>query len=218
MKKKFLPIMIGLGVLVGSASVIYSQSSVSPSLADKIKAGFDAIQASLNEQKAKTDAPLLVEGEGIRIDAERFIFYKKNLELIHSLQKGPMLTDSQIIDEMIKKELAVQYAKKLGFKVSPQEIDEVVRFERESLKNADSDSDFVKELMKNRIRITGMTEDEFWNSDLVRNHYEESLLIAKLASHIAEGKINGITNLNEFQNELLASSKNKLKINTAALR
>lgn len=43
----------------------------------------------------------------------------------------------------------------------------------------------VKEIMINRIRITGLSEDEFWKSDEIRDGYQESAMLANLYDQLA---------------------------------
>ncbi|WP_438351250.1 hypothetical protein ACP8HI_11740 [Paenibacillus sp. FA6] len=198
MKKKYISISAGLFAVLLTGSLLYSQS-INPK--EKVKNGFDSSQASL---------PLVV-GDGIEITADRFILYKKNAELVQT-----PLSDDEIINELIKKELSIQYAENLGLEVVAQEIDDVIAYERAALNdpNLDPDNNVVKELMSNRIRITGLTEDEFWNTEETRYGYESAIFLGKLFEHLVEeGNIKDMTEFNEFQIGLLNDSQDKLQIN-----
>ncbi|WP_440115284.1 SurA N-terminal domain-containing protein [Paenibacillus sp. QZ-Y1] len=228
MKKKYISIMMGVfAALLLTGSVIYSQSTIPK---EQTKDGFDEIQLSLEKEKLNrnltAESPLVV-GEGIEITRDKFIFYKKSSELISSLQNNNNLvkqasqSDEDIINELIKSELTVQNAKNLGLEATAQEIDDVITAEKAALNDPDLDPDnyLVKELMSNRIRITGLTEEEFWNSEETRYGYEKAILLGKLFDQLVkEGTINDITDFNEYQTGLLNASQDKLEINYAAIK
>lgn len=229
MKKKFLSIMVGVfaAVLV-TGSVIYSQSTIPK---EQIKEGFDEIQLSLESGKMNRNlaasSPVVV-GDGIEITRDRFVFYKKSSELLSSLEnnnnsllKQAAQSDDDIINELIKSDLTVQNAKNLGLEATDQEINNAITAEKAALNDPDLDPDnyLVKELMSNRIRITGLTEDEFWNSEETRYGYEKAILLGKLFDQLVkEGKINDISEFNEYQNQLLEASKDKLEINYSVIK
>ncbi|MBP2002393.1 hypothetical protein J2Z69_003466 [Paenibacillus shirakamiensis] len=225
MKKKYITMMMGLFALLLTSSVIYSQSNSSK---EQIKDGFDEIQSSLEKEKLnsnlRANSPL-VEGEGIRITTDTFIFYKKSSELVSGLQNNVVKqrpqSDDDIIKELIKSELTALHAKKLGLKATSQEINGVITSERAALhdSNLDPDHDLVKELMSNRIRITGLTEDKFWNSEDTRVGYEKAILIGKLYDRLLKkGTIKDVADFDKYQTGLLNDSQGKLKINYDAIK
>ncbi|MDR0270830.1 hypothetical protein [Paenibacillus sp.] len=58
---------------------------------------------------------------------------------------------------MVQKELTVSYAKILGLKVTPEEVDAVIERERSSLSDSSTtgeNNETVREIMKQRIRTT----------------------------------------------------------------
>lgn len=228
MKKKYISIMMGVfAALLLTGSVIYSQSAIPK---EKIKQGFDEIQLSLEKEKLNRNLTVkspLVVGEGIEITRDRFIFYKKSSELINSIQNNNNLmkqvpqSDDDIINELIKSELTVKNAKNLGLEATVQEIDDVIAAEEAALNDPDLDPDnyLVKELMENRIRITGLTEDDFWNSEETRHGYEKAILLGKLFDQLVkEGTVSDIAEFNEYQTALLNSSQDKLEINYAVIK
>ncbi|MCP3776700.1 SurA N-terminal domain-containing protein [Paenibacillus sp. MZ04-78.2] len=132
------------------------------------------------------------------------------------------ISDDALIDEMVKKELTVSHAKKLGIQVSAQEVDAVTQQERSLLNNPSitgEDNETVREIMKHRIRITGLSDEEFWKSNETRKEYEKALLMGKLFDKlVAEGKIEKDgASFGVFQNSLLVSSKGKVTVNKNAL-
>lgn len=126
-----------------------------------------------------------------------------------------------LLMNFIKSELTVQNAKNLGLEATAQEITDVIAVEKAALNdpNLDPENYLVKELMSNRIRITGLTEDEFWNSEETRYGYEKAILIGKLYDQLVkEGTLNNIAEFNEYQTGLLNASQDKLEINYAAIK
>ncbi|BFH65377.1 hypothetical protein [Paenibacillus azoreducens] len=215
--------------LIGFAFSASASNAANPST-DKV----DTIRSSFNDLKAKLDpdqnhqnsaVPVpLVQGEDFQISKQEFIFYKSNLELINKLQNHQIsISDDALIDNMVKKKLTVSYAKNLGLKVTPEEVDAVIERERSSLSDSSikgRNNETVRELMKQRIRITGLSEDEFWNSDQTKKEYEKALLIGKLFDKLAaEGKIGKEgADFESFQKNLLESSVGKLTINKNVLK
>lgn len=188
---------------------------------ETIQKGFDTIRSKLDLLGLKKDQ-ILVHGGGIEIPLERFVFYRENVDLISQLgpYAQPKLSDEAILDNMIKDELAVQYAKALGLNVSPQEVDDVVQLQRSLLEQTDDQNGYViKELMANRIKITGLTEDQFWNSSEVREMYEKALLRSKLANKLVEeGTIKDVMDFTRFKENLYAEKKGDLHINYSLLQ
>lgn len=165
-----------------------------------------------------------MQGENVRITIRDFIFYKSNLELLYRLQdKAFTLTDEELIDAMLQQRLTVQYAKQAGLTATEQEqeIDEVIAQEREVLYDSQISAvnkDIIKEIMDNRIRITGLSEEDFWNSEDVKKSYEDAILLGKLYSQLLqEGKIQNAEDFVQFQNELLQKAKKSLKIHRELL-
>lgn len=66
----------------------------------------------------------------------------------------------------------------------------------------------IREIMNQRIKLTGLSEEEFWDSDLVFKEYEKTLYIDKLYNKlISEKVIDDIRGFEEFQNKLLEEYK-----------
>ncbi|KIL37018.1 hypothetical protein SD71_04905 [Cohnella kolymensis] len=169
----------------------------------------------------KAEMPL-VEGEGIRIMPEEFLLYKANIEEVNKQPNATPIniSDEQIIDNMITDELTVQYAKKLGIVATKEEIDKEIAFQRDALQQSPKDNP-IRDIMANRIKRSGLSEDEFWESEMTRRYYEKAILGGKLASKLAKDRIvkigdgSGCVN---FTKELLAKNKDKLTINWSVLQ
>jgi hypothetical protein len=171
---------------------------------------------------AATSELPLVEGDGIRIMPEEFLLYKSGVDLSNQ-QPGVSkmnVTDAQIVDNLITEPLTVQYAKKLGLTVSSEEIDKEIAFQRNSLIQAPKDNP-IKELMVKRIKLNGLTEDEFWGSELVRTKYENTILVGKMFTKlVADGtfkKQSDGSEFTKFKEELLHANKDKLSINWSTI-
>lgn len=222
--KKIWIILSIVSVTILLSAAIYADSPVPK---EQIKTGFDKVKEQVNQQKLFKDTTgieiPLVKGEGFQISAKDFSFYKGNLELLYKLDKKPLrLDDSNLIDEMVKKELLVKRAEKLGMTVSKQEVDSVIEKERNAFNDpaiSGKNNDTVKEIMKNRIRITGFSDDEFWNSEDIRKQYEKSIIIGKLYDHLISTKeIKDMQDFLQYQNTLLLTEKGKYSIHTSTIK
>ncbi|RUT29697.1 hypothetical protein EJP77_12795 [Paenibacillus zeisoli] len=208
-----------------TSSIIYSGSNDVWVPKETIKREFADLKKSLDEPQ--DSMPKLVIGKNIEISQKQFKFYKRNYELTGELtsnQQGitsqSKLNDSDLIDNLVKEELAVNYAKTLGITVSEEEISEEVSRNQEAIDNPDTDkgNELIKELMKNRIKITGLTKEQFWKSKETRYEYEKEIFLGKLGIKlIEEKKINESSEMNAFGDSLLADYKKQNTINYDAL-
>ncbi|WP_433943414.1 SurA N-terminal domain-containing protein [Paenibacillus sp. SN-8-1] len=212
-----------LVIIATTSSIIYSRSNNVWVPKEKIKQGFNEIKKSLDETQDSKTMSKSAFGKDIEISKKQFILYKKNYELTNELtsnQQGvasqSKLSDTDLIDNLVKEELAVNYAKKLGITVSEEEISKEVSRNQEAIENPDTDkgNELVKELMKNRIRITGLTKEQFWKSKETRYEYEKAIFLGKLGTKLVEEKkINDLSELNAFEDSILAEYKKQNTIN-----
>lgn len=217
------------GSLTSSTSYAAENDQVTQEQKQVIEQAFNEIQDE--KQKMKNVSELLVQAEGFEIYSEQFLFYKKNVELTNNLNKTinnpntarvETYTDTQLINEMIKKQLTAQYAKDNGITVADNEITEYLNQERNLLYDPNIEGEnkaLVQELMANRIKITGLTEDEYWNSKETRLEYENTIYKGKLYNKlIEEGTIKDGAEFDQFQDKLLAQHQGKYEINLSALK
>lgn len=163
----------------------------------------------------KAGNSVVAEINGASIDKEQFTFYKSNLELTYSLQdKGPIPNDKELVNNLLAEKLVVQQAINQGITVSDEEVKKAIDYQRniyETFEPADKDQALALELMKNRIRISGLTDDEFWNSDFVKEGYKESILGGKLMMKlISDGTVKDPEGFNAYKQELLTKVYNKV--------
>lgn len=162
----------------------------------------------------------IISGDDIKISKSEFDFYKVNIKLMNQLNANldnssdkiaSFPTDQELIDEMLKKRISVQHAKKIGVTVTEGEVKEVINREKNMLNSEEVDAQnqaLIREIMHQRINLTGLSEEEFWDSDLVFEEYEKALYIDKLYNKlIAEKTINDIQGFEEYQNNLLEEYK-----------
>ena len=70
----------------------------------------------------------LAVGQGFTITKERLYQYKQNVEMLNETlpTKVEMMTDREILDEMIKEEPTILDAKKRGIQVTSAEVEEMI--------------------------------------------------------------------------------------------
>ncbi|GGG15198.1 SurA N-terminal domain-containing protein [Paenibacillus abyssi] len=184
----------------------------------KISAGFDAIKAQLDQlKKDKENTDVVAMVDGAAIDKEKFVFYKLNAELTHALRgKENVPDDKTLLDNMINDELALQQAIQLGITASEEEVNDEIAYQRSVIENEKpaSENEFVLKLMQNRIRITGVTDDEFWTSDCVRNEYKNAILRGKLMTElIQDGTVKDFEDYYAYKNDLVNKFSDRITYN-----
>lgn len=151
---------------------------------------------------------LITMAGDIEISESEFEFYKANIKLINQLNKAEgnfsfqtgIPSDQELVDEMLKKRLSVQYARNSGITVDEDEIIEVVNREKSILNSSNLDIEnqaLIQEIMKQRIKLTGLSEEDFWKSDFVHKEYESVLYIDKLFKDLMEKE--EISNIQDFE-------------------
>jgi len=169
-------------ILITAYSAAYANTD-NPHL--QISRAFDSLKAKLDQSKNDKAIPsAAAEIDGITIDQDRFLFYKANIELTYALNGNkPVPNDDELLSNLIQEDRIVQKAIQRGIIVSDQELQEAIDYQRELYDNydpLDKDQELVHELMSNRIRITGLSDDDFWASDLVKDGYKKAILKSKL--------------------------------------
>ncbi|MBE9915881.1 CPBP family intramembrane metalloprotease [Paenibacillus donghaensis] len=84
--------------------------------------------------------------------------------------------------------------------VTPQEVDAAIQRERSYLNDSSitgKNNEIVREIMKYRIEMTGLTDDEFWNSESTREQYEKALLMGLVRQSGLRSSKAGIAQLGE---------------------
>ncbi|OAB34898.1 hypothetical protein PMSD_14165 [Paenibacillus macquariensis subsp. defensor] len=239
MKLNKLTVIVGstcLSLLLIGSAFASNAFNTSPAKAEIISSSFDDLKAKIEQEKRSkslaADVPL-VRGKDFQISKQDFIFYKSGMEMINKLQnnnslKSSSFSDDSLIDDMVTKELTVSYAKELGLKVTPQEVDTVIQQERSYLNDPSitgeleggiDNNETVREIMKHNIRITGLSEDEFWNRDQTKQGYEKALLLGKLYDKLAaEGEIekDGAA-FENYKKNLFENSKGEVIVDKSVL-
>jgi len=93
------------------------------------------------------------------------------------------------------------YANRIGIEASEDEITEQINYQREIAKNSEE----MKKEYSEMFEIMGVTEEEYWNSDLYRKLIGVSITVEKLLKHqeeiiIEENKNNPGVDINEILN------------------
>lgn len=222
MNRKRLIIISFIVLLVAVSSSLYASATDKDLVTHEQKQLIENAFDELKDQNNSMSKSNFVVSEGdIEISKSEFDFYKVNIKLINQLNAtldsssykiASLPTDQELIDEMLKKRISVQHAKETGITVTEGEVKEVINREENMLNSEEVDAQnqaIIREIMDQRIKLTGLSEEEFWDSDLVFKEYENTLYIDKLYNKlIGEKVINDIQGFEEFQNNLLKEYKN----------
>ncbi|MCM3783650.1 SurA N-terminal domain-containing protein [Neobacillus mesonae] len=184
---------------------------------------FDNLKQTLNGfTSADGGSQIIAQTKDIQITQEQFEFYKSAAEAADSLNtpvQSP--SDEELIHNLFISELTALEAGKQGITVSDTEVNEQIEFQRTSFENhkpVTEEEKLVYELMENRIRNTGLSEDEFWNHDLVMEEYKKSLLSAKLMKHLAANEeIADAGEFTDYKEQLLKNVQDEIQYNQELL-
>ncbi|MCM3130371.1 SurA N-terminal domain-containing protein [Paenibacillus provencensis] len=217
MKKKYLLIpAAGVCVLAMTLSIVSASSSNSNSELisqsfDEMKVTIDKIGAVQNQNLASFDT--------LKVDVEDFVFYKANAQLVAELKNTEVPSDQSLIDNMLKDKLTAYEAIQQGITVSDEEVQKEIDFQRDVFENqmdlSSPEVQDVYDMMKNRIRIIGLSEEEFWKADFVKQGYKEALLEGKLMNSLRgdDRTFETIEDFQKYKEELLTKYKDKISLN-----
>lgn len=186
---------------------------------DFISQSFDNMKTNMENMKHLQDQ-YLATFDTIKISVEEFVFYKSNIIMIAKLNHMDIPDNQTLLNHMLMNRLAAYEAVKQGIHVSNEEIQQEIDFQREVYENygnaLSEQEKEVMEIMKNRIRITGLSEDEFWESDFVKENYKEALLDGKLMNSFG-GDDPTTESYQEYKEKLVDRYQDKLKLNLELL-
>ncbi|RCX22998.1 hypothetical protein DFP94_101589 [Fontibacillus phaseoli] len=219
-RKRFIIISF-IVLLVAVSSSLYASATDKDLVTNEQKKLIENAFGELKDQNSSmSKSNFVISGGDIEISKSEFDFYKVNIKLINQLNAtldsssykiASLPTDQELIDEMLKKRISVQHAKKIGITVAEGEVKEVINREKDMLNSEDVDVQnqaLIREIMHQRINLTGLSEEEFWGSDLVFKEYENTLYIDKLFNKlISEKEISDIQDFEKFQNNILEQYK-----------
>ncbi|RXZ82981.1 hypothetical protein EBB07_08720 [Paenibacillaceae bacterium] len=149
-------------LIIGAITAIASGTSQKYNISEE----FDVIKKKMNENDMKSKEAAIAKGPGFEITNDRFLFYKHHAELMYDLDNKDISipSDRELLNELITSDLAVVQAKELGITVTHEEVNEYIAEQRLFLKAydpKDPDQALIANLMENRIRITGLSEESF---------------------------------------------------------
>lgn len=157
--------------------------------------------------------PVLAKGAGVEVTVKRFMDAKQNLELAHKMLavEPEYPTDQDLLDGILINELLYSYAKKKGVSVSDEELSQYINEQRAVLE--DTDQADMASLMKERIRLTGMDEETFWQDKTTVDGYKYFLIIGKMPELLVqEGVIQSSYEFVAFQEKLLGEHTASIKV------
>ncbi|GAE05674.1 hypothetical protein JCM10914_1788 [Paenibacillus sp. JCM 10914] len=159
----------------------------------------------------------LIHTEEVQISLEEYVMAKNNKALIwalNELEEKP--SDDEQLQEMIADRLLASHAKQSGIEVTPDEVHEALDQQRTMLRAVDvtdPNHQAILYIMEQRLLMTGLSEEEFWNSEEVYNSYEQSLYITKLSQQIrSDGNLKGMNSYDELRDQLLTDFMNSRTI------
>jgi|GEM_PF-1417267 len=179
-----------------------------------VRETFDSIQSIQERIRNEGLSPWMIKTDEVRISLAEYVFTLKSKELIHAL--NPLTekpSDEEVLRHMITEALTVHHAKEIGITVTPEEVRDVIDMQMRAMKDTDpktSAEQLTLYIMEQRIRITGLSEEDFWNSEELYSAYEAAIYINKLRGHIlADEDLKGMESYEALQAKLYKDFRKK---------
>lgn len=192
-KKSIFAISLVL-VLIVSLLIVYAVDKSS---------NMSLVGKRLKEIRSKEDK-IIVTVDGKKITQNEFDVQKISRELGKT-----NLSDKEILDSLIEKQVVYNEAIKKGITISEEKIDEIIKLNQESIKQ---NPEYYEQL-KGIIDGLGVTEDQYWidakpiyKKILIMGEYKNNFLKAKF---MEENK--DISNINEKYKEYYKKHIDNLK-------
>ncbi len=227
-------VVTAAGIVVaqqGNAKAYHAQTTMEQQ--STIDSTFNNLQQNTSGNGANTteNDVLLVKGDGFTISVKDFEFYKANVDMLMKLNQlqqvgeevgnQPELDNTTLLQQLLKTELAVQYAKKIGIVVSEQEMTHYTKQQKDHLYDSSlqgSNQELIQSIMDKRIKITGLTKTQFWNSEAVKQQYGKMIYMNKLYEFLSnQGQITGPASFDTFQDQLVREQINHYTVDTERL-
>lgn len=206
-QKKYYLLVIGI-LITGILAI----SSVSAS--STIDSLFNQMIEVLNKKQAVSDSEIIAKVGDKEITVGEFRQYRENLRFMERYRGNELnRNNSEILTDMIKRELIIQYAKDLGITVSDEELAKTIQETRKAIEVAGTQE--VKDILRNLIKKSGLNEEEYWKSKETLDLYRDWILIGKLGAHLHQKGIIAIDQpqeFEEFENSLLDKLEHKISI------
>ncbi|CAI6086213.1 SurA N-terminal domain-containing protein [Cohnella sp. JJ-181] len=127
--------------------------------------------------------------------------YKENLKMMAKKEGMPFKrSNTDILNDMIKTQLTVQYAMKKGIAVSDEEVQSYANEQREALQASIEG----KALIKNLVEKSGLPENEYWKSNKLLAAYRDWMISLKLME--SDPSLATSESLESFQEFLLKNA------------
>ncbi|BBI32403.1 SurA N-terminal domain-containing protein [Cohnella abietis] len=211
-KLKYLSIVaIIIAVTATVATSVFASSPIS------IDSLFSGMKANLSKPGDLPDGNVIAKVGSKEITYKEFRENSENVKMFEK-KAGASLnrSNNDILNDMIKKQLTVQYAIEKGIVVSDEEVQSYANEQREALQTV---SEEAKEALKNLINISGLSENEYWKSDVLLSKYRNWIIINKLIE--SDNSLYTLEAFNSFQESLLKNSSQNVDIdqqNFAAIK
>ncbi|CAM3508225.1 MULTISPECIES: SurA N-terminal domain-containing protein [Paenibacillus] len=197
-----------------------------------VRETFDSIQSIQERIRNQGLSSWMIKTDEVRISLAEYVLTMKSKELIHALNpltekpsnekpsnekpSNEKPSDEEVLRHMITEALTVHHAKEIGITVTPEEVRDVIDLQMRAMKDTDpktSAEQLTLYIMEQRIRITGLSEEDFWNSEELYSAYEAAIYMNKLRRHIlADEDLNGMESYEALQAKLYKDFRIKHRI------
>lgn len=207
MKNLKLSVLVVIGcILVLSASIAFANLNIDIGHFFKEK---ENILTNINEDT------VVISSDEFTITLKEYIDYRENIKLIHALNNIPFTkTPEELVNNLIKNKLFLQYAKKQNIEVTDEEVMEYAMQTRKVF--SENQSPEFDELLKGLANSLGVSEEDYFTHPKTLENYRNLLLTQKAAEQLYEEgtlKDNGDNSaLNEFIEGLRKESSGNIHI------
>lgn len=194
MKKLFI-ILVVLVAMVSFVVLYANQDSSIFDFGQNVKSIID-----------KNDVTIVATIDDFKITMKQFEAYKLTINSSKDGQK--MLSDKEILDMLIDRELFYKEALNNGVSVSDSVVDETIKSQKELLANNEHEYNQVKDY----IAGFGITEEQYWEN--AKPAYKKALICGQYKKILkkAYAEKNKIKDQNELNNQFEEYYKNNIKV------
>ena len=168
----------------------------------------------LKDQKitAIDDSIVVVESDMFTITLKELVDYKENVLLTHELNNIPfVLTDMELLDQLIENELVLYEAKNQGIVVTEQEVNEYAEQTKETM--AEANDPILNQIKEEYAKRLGVTAEEYFTHPKTLTQYELLLTSNKFFMELySEGILNDQYTPEQYKVDLHEKYSDKIKV------
>ena len=177
----------------------------------------DMIEYRQQDTGAVDSSAVVVESNHFVITHRQYMDYKESLMFIHQMNEIPfILTDEEIINRMIEREVLIQYARNQQFVVTKDEIEAYALQTKEAVEQSEMAD--IHKIHLDLAKKLNVSLENYFTHPKVLKEYENILMTNQVIDQlIDEGTLTETFTIANFAEELRKEDRYSTSINQQAL-